>query len=449
MASIDELLEQLESMELTDDDKQLFLERLKRSTKSRRKMDVEHDVGNDIKNDEIVDEHKIIQEDKLMRYVGIPGYTGLVKYNGLDVKKYTGNSLCLKYDDDRYKLLSNEKIMENIHQYMHGLKNYDNILIAGGFISNIIINNRFGLENNDIDIFIYGLTPEQAEEKVEELVEHFQNGLIIRNENMIMCGRFQIILRCYTSISEILHGFDLGSSAVGFDGKNIWMTKLAQYCYKHGVNIVDLSRRSTTYEYRLIKYFRRGFDIVIPGIKKDNYKYGDLPYLEKFYSKPKGCIVDRRNVNLSERYSDYGDVTIGPQYSNLSYLIGTGKHLYYYGYETLQKTTNTISEEFIRFAYQRLTVYFDEQKFIVKKFKKYLPDYNIIQIINMTKDEFTQVVERQIETALAKLKQIKRIRHVELVWRVDSPGSQLIGSFNPALIEWSEWYKPINPMTEL
>jgi len=90
---------------------------------------------------------------------------------------------------------------------------------------------------------------------------------------------FQIILRAYKSISEILHGFDLGSSAVGYDGENVWMTTLSKYSYRNMVNIVDITRRSTTYERRLIKYFNRGFHIIFPdlniaAIPQDNLAEG-------------------------------------------------------------------------------------------------------------------------------------------------------------------------------
>lgn len=82
----------------------------------------------------------------------------------------------------------------------------------------------------------------------------------------------QVILRLYKTPSEILHGFDLGSCAVGFDGKNILMTSLGEFCHTYSVNIVDTTRRSTTYEPRLVKYLQRGFKIVTPYLDVNKIK---------------------------------------------------------------------------------------------------------------------------------------------------------------------------------
>jgi hypothetical protein len=78
--------------------------------------------------------------------------------------------------------------------------------------------------------------------------------------------QLQIIFRGYQTISEILHGFDVGPSAVGFDGANVYFTSLGKFSYERGCTIVDPSRRSTTYELRLVKYFRRGFDLICPHL---------------------------------------------------------------------------------------------------------------------------------------------------------------------------------------
>jgi len=87
----------------------------------------------------------------------------------------------------------------------------------------------------------------------------------------IGCYKIQFIMRLYKSVSEILHGFDLGSSAVGFDGSQVYLTTLSKYSYENMVNIIDTTRRSTTYEKRLSKYFYFGFDIIVPHFDFDKY----------------------------------------------------------------------------------------------------------------------------------------------------------------------------------
>src|SRR5690349_21727612 len=43
----------------------------------------------------------------------------------------------------------------------------------------------------------------------------------------------------------------------------------AQRAINKGYNLVDMSRRSLTYETRLFKYSKRGFAVAIPGFEKD------------------------------------------------------------------------------------------------------------------------------------------------------------------------------------
>ncbi|KAL0226025.1 hypothetical protein P9112_013349 [Eukaryota sp. TZLM1-RC] len=112
-----------------------------------------------------------------------------------------------------------------------------------------------------------------------------KNSITIRVDALII----QVILRLYSSISELLHGFDLGSSSVAFDGSNVWLTSLGLLSVGRRINVVDTARRSTTFEARLKKYFQRGFAIVLPNldmakIPTRNHKWGvpevvDLPYL--------------------------------------------------------------------------------------------------------------------------------------------------------------------------
>lgn len=100
------------------------------------------------------------------------------------------------------------------------------------------------------------------------------------------CRRLaQIVLRIYKSPAEVLMGFDIDSCAVGFDGERVWCggrcwfvcstarrsTRVrralprAQRAVTQRINVVDLTRRSLTYEVRLYKYAKRGFAVAIPG----------------------------------------------------------------------------------------------------------------------------------------------------------------------------------------
>lgn len=145
---------------------------------------------------------------------------------------------------------------------------YENILIAGGHICNFI-NRDFGppMSGIDIDFFIYGIKDKEvANRKIEQIFEYFNqiHGIyslnISKNCISLQLGnqlRVDIVLRLYNTKSEILHGFDLGTSAVGWDGEELLFTTLSKFTYEYQTIIVDLSRRSTTFEKRLVKYVNR------------------------------------------------------------------------------------------------------------------------------------------------------------------------------------------------
>lgn len=74
--------------------------------------------------------------------------------------------------------------------------------------------------------------------------------------------------RLYKSPAEVLMGFDIDACAVGYDGKNAYALERACRAITRGYNLVDMSRRSLTYESRLYKYSKRGFAVAIPGFDR-------------------------------------------------------------------------------------------------------------------------------------------------------------------------------------
>jgi len=76
----------------------------------------------------------------------------------------------------------------------------------------------------------------------------------------------QIVLRLYKSVSEILTGFDVDCSCFVYDGSQVYGTPRAIVAFMTQSNTVDLSRRSPSYESRLSKYARRGFEVFCPGL---------------------------------------------------------------------------------------------------------------------------------------------------------------------------------------
>ena len=81
--------------------------------------------------------------------------------------------------------------------------------------------------------------------------------------------KIQIILRAFDTVSALLHGFDIPSSCVAYDGVTAYMTFAAAWAHAHRLNIVNPAYRSTTYEFRLEKYFYRGYGLTFPHMAPD------------------------------------------------------------------------------------------------------------------------------------------------------------------------------------
>lgn len=128
---------------------------------------------------------------------------------------------------------------------------------------------------SDVDLFLYNLTEEQAVEKIKQIEQRIKDSILtetttVRTKNAITIAsqyptrHVQIVLRVYRSISEILTGFDVDCSCAAYDGKQVYASPRALAAYMTQINTIDLTRRSPSYENRLSKYARRGFEVYWP-----------------------------------------------------------------------------------------------------------------------------------------------------------------------------------------
>jgi hypothetical protein len=101
-------------------------------------------------------------------------------------------------------------------------------------------------------------------------------------------AKHQLILRLYPSAEAVIGGFDLGSCAVMLHdyGTRLSFTHLGAWCDALSINIVDCSRRSPSYEQRLVKYATRGYQIVFPGLVESTEDTIALHNLTLLRAKP-------------------------------------------------------------------------------------------------------------------------------------------------------------------
>ncbi|KAF8214866.1 hypothetical protein K438DRAFT_1749937 [Mycena galopus ATCC 62051] len=183
--------------------------------------------------------------------------------------------------------------------------NWDNVIVAGGIVLGVLLSvGDAGQEwaASDIDIYIHGLTPTQANDKICELFATFQanlpkgkRSLLVRNSKTITfyssypLRRIQIVLKLVKSPRAVLLNFDLDICAMCWDGNEFLMLPRAaralesklplpsfplleiNYFYSAGytvftMNMIQghyLSERRATQEQRVFKYADRGYGVRI------------------------------------------------------------------------------------------------------------------------------------------------------------------------------------------
>ncbi len=134
---------------------------------------------------------------------------------------------------------------------------------------------------SDVDLFLYGLTPEQAEAKMQAIYEAVRDSVpwdvtCVRTKHTVSIHSqypyrsVQIVLRLYSSPAEILAGFDVDGPCCAFDGQRVWANPRAIVAMMRQCNTVDTTRRSPSYEMRLTKYSMRDFEVYVPTLRRED-----------------------------------------------------------------------------------------------------------------------------------------------------------------------------------
>ncbi|GAM82971.1 hypothetical protein ANO11243_009570 [Dothideomycetidae sp. 11243] len=184
---------------------------------------------------------------------------------------------------------------------------------------------------SDVDLFLYGLTEDQAIEKIKQIETSIRDSIlyettVVRTKYAITiasqypCRHVQIVLRIYKNISEILTGFDVDSSCVAYDGSQVYATPRAIAAYMTQTNVIDLSRRSPSYENRLFKYARRGFEVYCPTVDRSRIdptiferSFGRVLGLARLLVLEKLPGVEDRGRYLAKRRQERGRPPLSSQ----------------------------------------------------------------------------------------------------------------------------------------
>lgn len=112
------------------------------------------------------------------------------------------------------------------------------------------------------------------------------------------------MLRVYNSIGEILTGFDIDAAGGAYDGKQVYVTPRALGSFITQINHIDLTRRSPSYETRLSKYSRRGFEVYWQDLERSRI---DPTIFERSFTRSLGLarLIVMEHLPTSSAREEY------------------------------------------------------------------------------------------------------------------------------------------------
>ncbi|KAJ7658366.1 hypothetical protein DFH06DRAFT_990270, partial [Mycena polygramma] len=173
---------------------------------------------------------------------------------------------------------------------LHGL-DWSNVFVAGGMTLGTLLSvgDPPGEDiqklwhSSDIDVYIYGLSADEATNKVQHIYETLRSNrshsptLAVKNSKTITFyaqypfRRIQVVLKLVESPKDVLLNFDLDICAIGWDGKELWMLPRAARALETGCNVFTmnlirghyLSERRASQPKRIFKYANKGYGLRI------------------------------------------------------------------------------------------------------------------------------------------------------------------------------------------
>ena len=265
------------------------------------------------------------------------------------------------------------KVFERITRgALRGL-DWSNVLVAGGMALTTLLHidplkdDDRAVRDPDIDLYIYGLGPEDANRKVEEVYDSWVRNVPATAQRLVVKDaktinflsdyphrRLQVVLKLSASWTDVLLNFDLDACAIGFNGSRVLMLPRCARAIETGYSVFTmdlvwghhLKDRRASQEKRIFKYADRGFGLrILPSyarsLEEDNleaavFKNSQTPASAGTISQDYGaCRWSQRNRKPCENFEP-GLKTL----KRIAYLGRDFVHRFYFG-----ATPLAISEE--------------------------------------------------------------------------------------------------------
>ncbi|KAE8236147.1 hypothetical protein A4X13_0g9248, partial [Tilletia indica] len=185
-----------------------------------------------------------------------------------------------------------------------------NVGAAGGSMLACLTEPEFGplLANSDVDLFIWGLSPTEAHDKLEDIIRIIRANAVNSASSYLLertagavtfiprsseRGRkIQIVLRIYANPAAVLASFDIDPATIFFDGAQVWLSLRAVRAFRTGFTTTTGSI-SSSFGARIVKYATRGYGLLVQPEHTDPDQDGVLKDLELVSERLQTEVADR------------------------------------------------------------------------------------------------------------------------------------------------------------
>jgi hypothetical protein len=376
------------------------------------------------------------------------------------------------------------------------------LVISGGAVAGMLFGERTFDSNSDLDIFFVSPSgdTEAASRLLRLLLDSFEGRADSQEVDTVMLNRsehctsinfvdygygvekYQFIHRLYPSAASVVGGFDLPCCGVMLHGPELdelSMTHLAAWSLALRIIIVDTTRRSKSYPYRLKKYERRGFRIIFPGAdpsiaqdtadvhlkdvmfhrisgklrlggrEADEHDYADsyfhdaidiqeFPYVYLAQNNFFQALAKQPENIVGWCSADRGFAAADGSRRSLSSLVEKDLDVGVHRVRSfVGKTTPTSTQTY--YASPAPTT----GEIYLRRFgdPDVAAEYAVADIRG-DKDRCLEIEKETVARVEAMLEK-QRARVSEVLWRTENPGEQWTGSFNPILEDPRDFYTPV------
>lgn len=189
-------------------------------------------------------------------------------------------------DSESHCVVNKETFTDRFNKLSNGILNFfdwDNIVVAGGLVN--LAMSHIPIEDTektsyDIDMFVHSVNEGEAKKIMTRVYDSIKDivpeSTCVKTEKTVTVilpkpfRHIQFITTLYQSKEDLLHGFDLQSAKVLYDGKNVYTTMDGHFSLVNKTNVYTTLNNNPAYESRLYKYSNRGYQVFIPGFNKTN-----------------------------------------------------------------------------------------------------------------------------------------------------------------------------------